>query len=108
MLSKSLLFDKSCLSNKAIENTVNTVPLNQMARKQNRSPNPMMRTKPNQFMKARFGNIKWKSQTVGDEQVSETNQEKTSNAQSEQRIKYLRDRFKSTDDAAAQTAEREG
>ena len=59
-------------------------------------------------MKARFGNIKWKSQTVGDEQSSENNQEETGTGQSEERVKYLRDRFKSTDSGAAKTAEDEG
>lgn len=35
-----------------------------MDRKQSRSPNKILKYKPNQFPKARFGNIKWQPTTT--------------------------------------------
>jgi hypothetical protein len=74
-----------------------------MSRNKSKSPNNILKYKPNQFPAARFGNIAWEpvkqaNTTEVNTHASETTDSETTGTTTEAesaRIEYLRNRFKS-------------
>jgi hypothetical protein len=73
-----------------------------MSRNKSKSPNNILKYKPNQFPAARFGNIAWEpvaqvNTTEVNKHASETTDSETTGASEAEaaRIDYLRNRFKS-------------
>ena len=73
-----------------------------MSRNKSKSPNNILKYKPNQFPAARFGNIAWEpvkqaNTTEVNTHASETTDSETTGASEAEaaRIDYLRNRFKS-------------
>ena len=73
-----------------------------MSRNKSKSPNNILKYKPNQFPEARFGNIAWEpvgranttEVTTNDSETTDSETAATTSAESS-RIEYLRNRFKS-------------
>lgn len=70
-----------------------------MARTKNKTTNPILYWKPNQFPSARFSSVQWDPKSVGH---ANTNQEDSSQGQGNEsgdadRITYLKNRFKQND-----------
>ena len=69
-----------------------------MARTKNKTTNPVLYWKPNQFPSARFSSVQWDSQPVGHAQSNnQDNAEESGNTEDNDRIAYLKNRFKQTD-----------
>lgn len=73
-----------------------------MSRNKSKSPNNILKYKPNQFPAARFGNISWEpvaqvNTTEVNKHASETTDSESTGASEAEaaRIDYLRNRFKS-------------
>lgn len=68
-------------------------------RKKGRSPNNILYYKPNQYPSARFGNIKWSSDTTTKEDLEQNDEPVDTDPDG--RLEYLRNRFNSPDSGPA-------
>lgn len=67
-----------------------------MTRTPNKTTNPILYWKPNQFPSARFSEVQWDAKSVGHATNEET-EDSSIPAEDAERIKYLKDRFKQND-----------
>lgn len=72
-----------------------------MARTKNKTTNPVLYWKPNQFPSARFNSVQWDPTSVGHVKDKEASDSETNTpAEDAERIDYLKNRFKSNESQA--------
>ena len=68
-----------------------------MARTKNKSTNPILFWKPNQFPSARFRDTSWEPDAIGHATSEDTNEDDTASPDEAAKIEYLRNRFRNNE-----------
>lgn len=75
-----------------------------MARTRNKTTNPILYWKPNQFPSARFSDIQWDPTSVGNATEETEDNDSEGSTEESERIDYLKNRFRNDDSEGADCA----